>query len=254
MQCAQTLLTLFLITPCSDGAGGTGQAVGEALARAERPAADLELDPHRKPGEVLGFFGIEPGMSVLELFAGGGYYTEVLNAVVGPGGKVHAHNNAAYVAFNDNELGRREQAGRLPNVETVVAEANDLEFPAQQFDAALMILTYHDFLFSSEQFNWPDVDEHALLDQLCTWLKPGGVLGVVDHVANPGGDASEIAVGLHRVDPARVRGDIERHCFELVAESEVLANPDDDHTLRMSDDAIRWQTDRFVMKFKKRAD
>src|SRR6516164_3000373 len=64
----------------------------QAVNSPARPAADRELDPSRKPGQILAFFGIKPGMKVADLWAGGGYTTELLARTVGPGGKVYSQN------------------------------------------------------------------------------------------------------------------------------------------------------------------
>ena len=80
-------------------------------------------------------------------------------------------------------------------------------------------------------------------------MKPGAVLGLVDHVANSGGDLVQVARELHRVDPQVVRDTIEKSCFNLKAEAGFLHNSADDHTLVMYDKSIRGKTDRFVFKF-----
>ncbi|HEX5765589.1 MAG TPA: hypothetical protein VFY27_08480, partial [Woeseiaceae bacterium] len=63
-----------------------------AIASEERPEKDIERDERSKPAKVLQFFEIQPGMRVLDLFSGGGYYSELLSRVVGPEGSVVAHN------------------------------------------------------------------------------------------------------------------------------------------------------------------
>ena len=82
MTCTQALLTLLLISPCSDGGGTFDAAMAEALASPERTEADRLRDPMRKPDQVLAFFEITPRMSVLDLFSGGGYYSEILSRLV----------------------------------------------------------------------------------------------------------------------------------------------------------------------------
>src|SRR5208283_5912731 len=64
----------------------------DAVASPDRPADDLKLDDGRKPDQMLAFFGIAPGMQVADLFAGGGYTTELLSRTVGPTGKVYSQN------------------------------------------------------------------------------------------------------------------------------------------------------------------
>jgi predicted methyltransferase len=258
MNCSHALLSLFLLSPCGDDEGGTaarftapGSPVAAAVASAERPASDRERDAGRQPGQVLGFFGLTPGMRVLEVFAGGGYYSEILSHLVGPGGEVLAHNNEAYLGFARAELDARFTPGRLENVTRVTAELDDLALEPGSLDAALLILTWHDFYFADDRYGWPDVDEAALVGKLCDALKPGAVLGVVDHVAETGGDTAEVARTVHRVDPARVLADFEGSCFTLEARSDLLANAADDRSVSAIDPALRGQTDRFVYRFRK---
>lgn len=82
-------------------------------------------------------------------------------------------------------------------------------------------------------------------------MKPGAIVGVVDHVANPGGDTRAVVEKLHRIDPAILRADFERAGFVLEAESPMLRNPGDDHSLLVFDEKIRGKTDRAVFKFRK---
>ncbi|MDX1460004.1 MAG: hypothetical protein R3348_03015 [Xanthomonadales bacterium] len=251
MNCAQAILSLFLLSPCDDGGAGH-EAIESAVSNPRRPALDVERDPARKPAEVLEFLGIRPGMTVLDVFAGGGYYTEILDAVVGENGRVIAHNNEAYLGFVGPQIEARFADGRLANTEQFIAEANDIELEDGSLDATLMILAYHDFFFGNEQYNWPDVDEVAFLDKLCRAMKPGAILGVADHVATGTGDVSEVAFGLHRIDPEKVKADISASCFELVAESPVLRNDADDHSLPSIAPEMSGKTDRFLFKFVRR--
>jgi predicted methyltransferase len=81
-------------------------------------------------------------------------------------------------------------------------------------------------------------------------MKPGAVVGVIDHIANPG-DTRQTVEKLHRIDPEVVRADFQRAGFKLEAESDMLRNPEDDHNLLVFDPKIRGKTDRFVFKFRK---
>ncbi len=251
MSCQAMLFSVLLLSPCGDGGGhDIDAAVAAAIANPQRPAADLARDNLRKPAEVLTFFGIQPGMAVLDLFSGGGYYSEILNTLVGGHGKVIAHTNDAYISFVGEENYRRRFAdGRLAQTEPVIAEADDLELENHSLDAVIMILTWHDFLFADPQGGWRSVDEARLLKKLCAAVKPGGVLGLIDHAANPGGDPGRVAADLHRVDPQVVKDSFANSCFELKAQAKFLRNPDDDHTLSVFDKSIRGKTDRFVFRF-----
>jgi predicted methyltransferase len=90
-----------------------------------------------------------------------------------------------------------------------------------------------------------------LLSKLFAALKPGGVVVVEDHVANPGGDPAQVVDSLHRIDPAVVRRDFEKAGFVFDAESRLLAHPDDDHTKLVFDESIRGRTDQFLYRFRK---
>jgi predicted methyltransferase len=66
----------------------------DALANQARSAKDREVDERRKPAEVLRYFEIEQGMRVFDVFAGGGYYSEIISYLVGPQGSVALYNSA----------------------------------------------------------------------------------------------------------------------------------------------------------------
>jgi predicted methyltransferase len=252
MTCTQALLTLFLFSPCNDGGGPSlDLAIAEALASPDRLASDRARDALRRPDQVLAFFGIAPGMNVLDLFSGGGYYTEIVSGVVGPTGHVVAHNNAAYLDFAAEELGKRFSGQRLANVTRLASEASDLQLPEASFDAALAILTWHDFYYVDQ--GWPAIDEPALTAKLCAALKPGAVLGVVDHVADAGADVRLTSQNLHRIDPQRIKADLADSCFEFDGEINVLRNPADDHSKPMFDPEVRGRTDRVVYRFRRKS-
>ncbi len=82
-------------------------------------------------------------------------------------------------------------------------------------------------------------------------MKPGGTVGVVDHVANPNSDTRATVEKLHRIDPEVIKADFRRAGFVLAGSSDMLRNPADDHSLLVFDPKIRGKTDRAVFKFKK---
>ena len=250
MKCSVLLFSLFLFTPCaSAGENHINADAAAAVANPQRPAEDVAKDANRKPAEVLSFFDIKPGMTVLDLFSGGGYYTEMLNSLVGPEGTVIAHTNEAYIPFSGESYQRRYTDGRLAQAEVIISEADDLEFADDSLDAAMLVLTWHDFLYADAANGWNAIDEDLLIQKLCKAMKPGAVLGLIDHVADAGGDPAHIGESLHRVDPQVVRDAFKGTCFKLEAEADFLRNPDDDHSLSMGDPSVRGKTDRFVMKF-----
>lgn len=226
----------------------TGQpaSLADRLASGSRPAEDRARDASRKPADVLAFLGVEPGMRVLDAIAAGGWYTEVLSIAVGPEGQVVAQNPDFALEYgggrNDKALTARLADDRLPNVTRLDKNFSEMSAADGPFDAAITALNFHDV------YNGMGPEAAAtFLGAMYDVLKPGGVLGITDHVGVAGNDNE----GLHRIEKATVIDAAETAGFELIGESDVLANPADDHTQPVFSDAIRGQTDRFVLKFRK---
>ena len=226
-------------------------AIDTALASPDRPEADRAQDERRKAREFLEFAGIEPGMKVFDAFAAGGYYTELLSRIVGEGGSVIAYNNAAYARFAAKGIEARYAGNRLPNVQQLTVEVDQLELPPGSLDAVFFVMSYHDLYWRPLDRSWPPTDPAQMLRKLHAALKVGGVVIVQDHVAVPGGDTAAVVDRLHRIDPEVVRRDFKAAGFALEAESPMLARPDDDHAKQVFDPDIRGRTDRFVFRFRR---
>ncbi|MFW2404404.1 MAG: class I SAM-dependent methyltransferase [Gammaproteobacteria bacterium] len=225
-------------------------AVDAALKNPQRRPADRTEDDRRKAAAVLEFFGIQPRMVVLDLYSGGGYYSELLSYLVGPEGRVVAHNNTPYLSFAGTEAAERYRAGRLPNVEQLIAENNELELAVQRFDAVVMIKAYHDVYFVDDEVGWARIDRAEFLREVFDAMKPGAVLGIVDHAAAAGAPP-ESGGTLHRIDPEVIKSDLQAAGFILEAQSDILRNPQDDYSTRVFDESVRDRTDRVVMRFRK---
>ncbi len=219
-----------------------------AIAASDRVDADRALDAGRKPGEVLAFFSIAPGQHVGELFAGGGYTTELMARVVGDGGAVYAQNSKDIL----DKFARKpltERLARPANKRVVMVErAPEDPFPpeATNLDAVICVLNYHDFV-------WQKVDRAKMNAAIFAALKPGGVYGIVDHAAEPKSGIRDVET-LHRIDPDVVVQEVTAAGFKLDAKSDVLANPDDKHDWNSSPKAAgerRGTSDRFVLRFVK---
>jgi predicted methyltransferase len=239
------LLAVLALPAAADPA-----AITKSLDHPDRLEGDRAADVRRRPEVVLEFFGIEPGMTVLDLYSGGGYYTEIVARIVGEDGRVVAHNNTPYLEFSKDEIARRYTPGRLENVERLTAENNALELDEAAFDAVLMILAYHDIYYDDPAIGWAPIDGPEMLAEIRSSLKPGGVLGIVDHAAAPGAPASA-GQTLHRIDPARLRAEVEAAGFVFEGESKALRNLSDDGTLPMFDPAVRGRTDRVIYRFRR---
>ena len=236
--------------PVADATTGDISVYRQAVMHPGRTDADRARDAGRKPSEVLEFFGIQPGMDVLDMFSAGGYYTEILSLIVGPEGSVVAHNNQAYAGFVGEEATNRYADNRLANVEILMAENNELELQAGSFDAAMMILAYHDIYYVAPENGWPKIDGPRFVEELYRGLRPGGLLAVVDHYA-AAGSPRETGNTLHRIDPELVIAELQEAGFVLEDKSDVLRNMDDDHSVHMGATEIRGKTDRFVLRFRK---
>ena len=81
-------------------------------------------------------------------------------------------------------------------------------------------------------------------------LKPGGVFGIIDHVGNPDGDNNS----MHRIDKALAIEMATAAGFTVEGDSDLLANPDDDHTQSVFSEGLRGHTDRFLLKLRKQAE
>jgi predicted methyltransferase len=201
---------------------------------------------------VLDFVGAVPTMKVLDFIAGGGYYAELLARIVGERGRVIAYNTPRTREFVSARLAERYAGERLPNVESLIATRDDLYLSIESVDAALFIMVYHDFYLPGPGGAAP-VDPLPMLMLVKRALRPGGIVVVQDHVANPGGDPGVVAATLHRIDPAVVRRDFAAAGFEFESESDALRNPADDHTQKVFEPGVRYRTDRFMYRFRKPA-
>lgn len=250
---AAMVLGLMMTLPAAVAgtSGGDPTAIAAAIASPDRPKSDLEQDARRKPAQVLEFAGIGPGMHVIDVFSAGGYFTELLARTVGATGQVIAYNNPPYASFAAKAIVTRYADDRLPNVKQVTCKIEEIDLVASSLDAALFIMSYHDLYWRPDDGSWPATDPMQLLAKLHAALKPGGIVIVEDHVANPGGEPDKVVTDLHRIDPELVKRDFAKAGFVFDGESRVLANPEDDHTKLVFDEAIRGQTDRFLYRFRK---
>jgi len=222
----------------------------DAVAHEARPEADRGRDAGRKPAEVLEFFGITPGMTVLDMFSGGGYYTEILSYAVGENGRVIAQSNEAYLQFVGDEFEERYLGGRLTNAQVLMAENNELELEADSLDAVMLVLSFHDLFYTAPDNGWPAIDVPAFLAELHSGLRTGGIVGIIDHYAADGAP-SDTGGTTHRIDPAIVVAAMTDAGFELDGQSDLLRNPEDDYEKVVFDPELRGKTDRFLMRFRK---
>jgi predicted methyltransferase len=223
-------------------------AIRGAITSDERNDNDRRLDTGRKPGEVLAFFKVTAGQKIGELFAGGGYTTELLARTLGAGGKLWAQNTKDVLdRFARKPLTDRLAQPALQNTVMVERPAED-PFPpeAKDLDAVICILNYHDYV-------WQKVDRAKMNAAVFAALKPGGIYGIVDHSAEKGSGVRDVET-LHRIDEEVVKQEVAAAGFKLDGESDVLRNPADKRDWNDSPKAAadrRGTSDRFVLRFVK---
>lgn len=236
------LLIGLLASPGCDAAPD----LAARLESGNRSEADKARDAGRQPAAVVTFLGIERGMTVVDLLAAGGYYTEVLSEAVGPDGRVYAHNTEFLLKMrdgaNEKAMTTRLAGDRLPNVERLDREISDLGLAEESVDAVLTALNFHDIYNG----RGPEAAQNVLR-AVHAVLTPHGVLGIVDHAGKPGGDNEK----LHRIDEAKVIEAVQQAGFIVEATSDVLRHPEDDRTRSVFAKGLRGATDRFVLKLRK---
>jgi len=209
----------------------------------ERSDADRAVDQRRQPEQLLAFYGVRPGMRVLDLGAGGGYNTELLARVVGPSGVVYAQNSR-YLLENIVK-GRFDERLKKPAMRNVVPLVREFDDPvppeARNLDLVTFNFVYHDTA-------WMGVDRIKMNRAVFAALKPGGIYIVADHSGRTGTGVSE-AKTLHRIEESVVRREVEAAGFRPVAEAGFLRNPDDPRNAPVFKPKV--PNDEFVLKFVK---
>jgi predicted methyltransferase len=247
------ILSVLFITACSQAPKTDAPPVdniSQAMTAAERSDADRARDARSRPDVTLAMLDIGPGDVVFDVFGGGGYYSELIARVVGEDGKVYLHNNQAYRNFVNEGLTERMKQNQMPQMIQYDREVDDLDLTPNSLDAAMIIMSYHDLFYDDRGNGWPQIDHQDFMQQIYTGLKTGGRFMIVDHQANAGRQAFD-SQSLHRIEKDYAIERIEAIGFKLVAESAVLANPNDDKSTSVFTPEIRGKTDRFIVVFEK---
>jgi predicted methyltransferase len=195
------------------------QALAAAIASPTRTPANVARDKYRHPAETLTFFGVEPDDTVVELWPGGGWYTEILAPYLASGGVLHVVPPAG----SYDERIRTKIAGDGAYRKVQVATFNPgkpTSIPPASADVVLTFRNVH---------SWLD-EEPPIADQVFAEafrvLKPGGTLGVVEHRL-PESAAAEREKDSGYVKVSTVRRLAEAEGFQFVGSSEINANPKD---------------------------
>lgn len=222
----------------------------KAVAASSRPAGAVAQDVGRKPAEVLAFLGLKPGMEAADIMTGSGYWAEIMAGAVAPKGKVTAFEPSQFYNDPDEQKIWKALTERRPDIAFERYPFEAFTAGGRHFDFVMISLNYHDLYWESAKYGIARTDPAAFLKELYAAVKPGGVVGIIDHVG-PKGDTRVIVEKLHRIDPAIVQADFKAAGFKLEAESPMLANPADSHDKLVFDPSIRGKTDRFLYRFRK---
>jgi predicted methyltransferase len=237
-----SLVLCFALVQSAQAQEDQAARMRTALASPERAAENRARDAARKPIESVQFLGIKAGDTVVDMIAVGGWFTEVLSAAVGPTGHVYSQN-PPFVPASDAEKAMLKRLGNAEAVRVPLAQAGIVA----KADAIVTAMNLHDIYngFNNQPAGEPAAV--AFLKPLFNALKPGGVLGVIDHVGVAGQDNAK----LHRMQPQQARDALKKAGFVLEAESNLLANPADNHSKGVLDPALRGHTDQFLFRARK---
>lgn len=227
----------------------TPEYIAAAIADPNRPATDVERDANRKPAAIMEFAGVKPGIKIAELMPGGGYFTRLFCKAVGNAGHVYALVPAP---LPDAPADTPDFAARVKvlaadpkyaNLSVVVEPFSQLNTP-EPVDLVWTSQNYHDL------HNTPGLDLVMFNRFVFAALKPGGIYLILDHSTEPGAGYSQTGT-LHRIDPETVKREVLAAGFVFVGSSDVLRHPEDPHTAKVFDPAVRGHTDQFILKFRK---
>ncbi|MGZ3297978.1 MAG: methyltransferase [Asticcacaulis sp.] len=228
---------------CAAGASVDAR-LAAALAKPDRPDKLKANDPVRESENRFLLDYAKPGMHVLDLGAGGGYSTWLLSSAV-CSGDVDSQNPPQWAGKSPEAQAARDAMTKArPNIHPLIAEFSKIPVPAKPYDLIFSGTIYHD------TYNMPGADAVAMDKALFNALKPGGLAVIIDHNAVAGAGASTTNT-LHRIDKAQVIKDFKAAGFELVKDSDALANAADDRTLMVFDPKVRGHTDRMALVFKR---
>ena len=198
----------------------------QAAAYAGRTPANVLRDKYRHPVETLNFFGVNPGDTVVEIWPGGGWYTEILGPYLAAGGgKLYAASLGLASPAVD-KLKQKDPAnfGGIMLADFPAFDANAKRIPDGTADAVLTFRNVHNWRMGYRRNN-QDYSAEAFR-QIYAMLKPGGVLGIEDHrLPESASDEREKTSGYIKL--STVRRMAEAAGFKFAGSSEVNANPKD---------------------------
>ena len=192
-----------------------------AVDSKDRSEKNVARDEFRKPYETLSFFQLEPDMTIVELSPGGGWYTEILaNYIRESGNLIAAHfskdSERAYFRNSRIKFEKKVKENDLYEKVTVVDLNSELSDPSS-VDAVLTFRNLH---------NWLGPNMDKIFSNSFNVLKPGGLFGIVEHRAKAGTSMENMKKSGYVTEQHAIKI-AKKHGFELLAKSEINANPKD---------------------------
>jgi predicted methyltransferase len=215
--------------------------IQKAVDNPDRSKAQRDRDPARKPAETLALLGMKPGDKVIEIASFGQYYTDIIAPLVGPKGHVWMYD-LPYTEARFGDPSRKFVAAH-PNTEFKEVKYDEYDAYPSKVDSVLVVLYYHDLSLNK-------VDEAVFNKKMFAALKPGGKYLIVDHKAAEGSGRRDSPT-LHRIETKLIVDEVTAAGFKLIADTDILANPQDDKTKRVFDSGLRGHTDQSVFVFQK---
>jgi predicted methyltransferase len=202
-------------------------ALEAAVAAPTRTESNRARDAYRHPLETLAFFGVEPDDTVVEIWPGGGWYTEILAPYLASGGGklILAAPDWGRSGLDKLKAANADLYGGLTVADFPVFDGKAAEIPDGTADVVLTFRNVHNWRMGYRRDDKADYSVEAFR-QIYAMLKPGGVLGIVDHRL-PENASAERELKSGYIKESTVKRLAEQAGFRLVAESDVNANPKD---------------------------
>lgn len=202
-----------------------------------------------KQSELVRFATVTAGSTVIDVYPGAGDWTRIFSDVVGPEGRVYSFVPAEVAHFSNDPVGLMRALAQRPsreNVEAISADVVALAEATPSVDVVWIHLFYHDL--HTPLIQAKGATANTFNKAVYASLKSGGRYVIIDHAAVAGSGARDTA-SLHRIDPALVVKEVLEAGFVLDAQSDLLANGEDAHAIRVFDPTIKGETDRFAYRF-----
>ena len=221
-----SLFSLTILAPST--ISFANQSTNFQLKNQYRTAEEIARDKYRHPAETLSFFGVKPTHTVVEIWPDSGWYTQVIAPVLKEQGQYIAaqypqnsssrYYSRAQAEFKNKFANQYRRYGRI-----VVTQFEPPHYvhlaPQKSADVVLTFRNIHNWMSSNQQ--------HNVFKAAFAALKPGGILGIVEHRSKPSISFSQM-INTGYVSEAYVKKLAMSAGFDFVASSEINANPNDE--------------------------